>query len=115
LVLNQIIPAATDYQLQLSRAISGMAQNDIYDPTELTGILKAIGQHINVIIPLEKKMAALRKKANGESNIDNVAGIYNTEIRPIMSEIRYHCDKLEMYIADNLWPVPKYSELLITT
>ena len=116
LALNQIIPAATAHQNNLLQTVKGIADLGIdAEVSDLSEILKSVGQHISVIIPLEEKMAALRKKAKEENDIVKVAGIYNSQIKPIMSEMRYHCDKLEMYIADNLWPLPKYSELLITT
>jgi len=116
MALNQIIPAVAEYQQKLINTIKGMRDLGIKDTdNQLTGILKDIVKHINVILPLEKDMTALRKKAKEVNNIEKEAMIYNSEVKPIMSEIRYHCDKLEMYIEDQLWPLPKYSELLITT
>lgn len=116
LVLNQIIPAATAYQRQLLETLNGYRELGIKEASaQLKEILKAISKHIEVIIPLEREMTEWRKKANHETDIQKVAGIYTDKIKPIMMDIRYHSDKLEMYIEDHLWPLPKYSELLITT
>lgn len=116
IALSQIIPAATDYQNKLITTLKGLKELGIETKNnQLLEILKQVTQHINVIIPLEKEMAAKRKAANEENDIKKVAKIYNVEIKPIMKDIRYHCDKLEMYIDDDKWPLPKYSELLITT
>jgi glutamine synthetase len=116
IALNQIIPAAVDYQNKLITTLNGLENLGIKaENNQLLEILKQVAQHINVIIPLEIKMAALRKKATEESDISKEAKIYCEQIKPIMKEIRYNCDKLEMYIDDDKWPLPKYSELLITT
>ena len=116
LVLNQIIPASNTYQTRILKTLKGFKELGIEtSPNELLEILKSISQHINVIIPLEKEMAALRKNAREEENVSKAAKVFNEKIKPLMQEIRYHCDKLEMYIDDDLWPLPKYSELLITT
>ena len=116
IALNQIIPAAANYQNKVIQTVKGMKEIGIKDASnEFVEILKVIAQHINVIIPLEKEMASLRKIAREESNISKAAEIFNQKVKPIMEEIRYHCDKLEMYVDDDLWPLPKYSELLITT
>ena len=116
IALSQIIPAAADYQNKLITTLTGLKELGIKtENNQLLDILKQVTQHINVIIPLEKEMATKRKVASEENDITKVAEIFNLEIKPIMKDIRYHCDKLEMYIDDDKWPLPKYSELLITT
>ena len=116
MALNQIIPAAADYQNKLLETLKGMKELGIdTSKNKFLEILKEISQHIDVIIPLEIKMANIRKKVREEKDILKVARIYNEDIKLIMKDIRYHCDKLEMYIDDDKWPLPKYSELLITT
>lgn len=116
LAQNQIIPAAVDYQNKLIETLTGMQNLGLdVSKNELLTIIKAISEHINVIVPLEKEMAATRKKARELDDVLKAAKIYNTSIKTMMEDIRYHCDKLEMYIEDEHWPLPKYSELLITT
>ena len=58
-------------------------------------------------------MTEARKQAN-----NNIAGIveraeaYSTHVLPYLDTIRYHIDKLELLVDDDIWPLPKYRELL---
>ena len=54
-----------------------------------------------------------RKKANKMEG-QKVADSYCDKVKPYFDEIRYHCDKLELMIDDELWPLTKYRELLFT-
>ena len=53
-----------------------------------------------------------RKKANCIENTTEKARIYCSKVKPLFDDIRYHCDKLELLIDDELWPLAKYRELL---
>ena len=55
-----------------------------------------------------------RKKANIIEESINKAESYCNKVKPFFDEIRYNCDKLELLIDDELWPLPKYRELLFT-
>ena len=59
-------------------------------------------------------MIAARKKANIIEQIEEKAEAYCSIIKPFFDDIRYHCDKLELMIDDELWPLTKYRELLFT-
>ena len=59
-------------------------------------------------------MINARKKANGLEDIEKKADQYCNKVKPFFDEIRYHCDKLELTIDDELWPLTKYRELLFT-
>jgi glutamine synthetase len=61
-----------------------------------------------------EEMTRARKTANEIENIEERAGNYSEIIRPFMDEIRYHTDKLELIVDDEIWPLPKYRELLFT-
>ena len=37
---------------------------------------------------------------------------YHDTVAPKMEQIRYHIDKLELTVSDELWTLPKYRELL---
>ena len=58
-------------------------------------------------------MIAQRKKAN-QLKGQKSAEAYCNKVKPYFEEIRYHCDKLEMMVDDELWPLAKYRELLFT-
>jgi glutamine synthetase len=53
-----------------------------------------------------------RKKANRIENIRDKAIAYCDKVRPYFDEIRYHADKLELLVDDEMWPMTKYRELV---
>ena len=55
-----------------------------------------------------------RKAANKIENIEKKALVYCNNVKPLFDQIRYHCDKLELLVDDELWPLTKYRELLFT-
>jgi len=61
-----------------------------------------------------KSMVDARKEGNSISDIRKKAKAYSTEVVPFLETIRYHVDKLELIVDDELWPFPKYREMLFT-
>ena len=59
-------------------------------------------------------MVGERKKANKIVDKEKKAEMYCEKVKPYFEEIRYHCDKLELMIDDELWPLVKYREMLFT-
>jgi len=57
-------------------------------------------------------MVDARKKANVLESAVEKAQAYDEKVRPFMKEIRYHIDKLERIVDNEIWPLPKYRELL---
>lgn len=118
LARNHIIPTAIQYQNILIKNVKGL--KDIYEKDykkyagEQLYILEAVSRHIEEINSGITKMIDTRKKANIIESLEQKADIYCFEVRPFFKSIRYHCDKLEMLIDDELWPLPKYRELLFT-
>jgi glutamine synthetase len=53
-----------------------------------------------------------RRKANVIEEIDGKARDYSAKVKPYLDEIRYQIDHLEMIVDDEMWPLPKYRELL---
>ena len=53
-----------------------------------------------------------RKKANKVENMAERAKLYSTEVLGYMMKVRKSADYLEMLVDDELWPLPKYRELL---
>jgi glutamine synthetase len=56
----------------------------------------------------------LAKKANKIDSAEKRAIMYCDNVKPFFETIRYHCDKLELLVDDELWPLTKYRELLFT-
>ena len=57
-------------------------------------------------------MIEARKKANTIPKAVDKAKAYDKTVLPFLQEIRYHVDKLELIVDNELWPLPKYRELL---
>ncbi len=63
---------------------------------------------------LQQEVIEERKKANKFDDGEKRADAYCNKVKPFFDEIRYHCDKLELLVDDELWPLTKYRELLFT-
>lgn len=115
---NHIIPTAIRYQNTLIKNVSGL--KGLYGDDfkkyakEQMGILEEISEHIGKINTKVNEMTEARKKANKLEDLEKMASDYCTKVRPLFEEIRYSCDKLELLIDDELWPLVKYRELLFT-
>lgn len=118
LARNHIIPTAIQYQNVLVKNVQGLKEiyGDKYTEyaKEQLYILEAVSLHIEEINANITQMIDTRKKANKIETLEEKANMYCHEIRPFFDEIRYHCDKLEVLIDDELWPLTKYRELLFT-
>ncbi|TKK71987.1 glutamine synthetase type III [Ilyomonas limi] len=115
LALNHVIPPAVTYQNKLAKNIAALReaglQEDAY--TSQCEILKQISRHIQVVYTKVKEMVEARKVANNMTNTREKAIAYCDEIKgKYFDEIRYHVDKLENLVDDELWTLPKYRELL---
>ena len=117
LSMNHIIPVATHYQSQLAKNVENMI--DIFGDEEgkkLTArninIIKKIAERTQIIETGVEELVNARKVANKIENEHDKAIAYHDTVAPKMEEIRYQIDKLELTVADELWTLPKYRELL---
>ena len=117
LSMNHIIPVATHYQSQLAKNVENMI--DIFGDEEgkkLTArninIIKKIAERTQIIETGVEELVNARKVANKIENEHDKAIAYHDTVAPKMEEIRYQIDKLELAVADELWTLPKYRELL---
>jgi glutamine synthetase len=76
-------------------------------------LIMTISNHITEINALVIKMTEDRRKANKFEGLHK-AQAYSKKVKPYFEQIRFHCDKLETMVDDNLWPLTKYRELLFT-
>jgi glutamine synthetase len=114
---NHIIPTAIRYQNTLVENVKGLKEVlDIKTFVKLSNSqmqnIKEISEHISIVRQLVAEMVEKRKKANRVDDTTQKAELYNQEILPFFEKIRYHVDKLELLVDDELWPLPKYRELL---
>ncbi|MBR2438171.1 MAG: glutamine synthetase type III, partial [Bacteroidales bacterium] len=75
-------------------------------------LIHKISGYVNRLHTLVGEMIDARKVANRIEDVPAKAEAYNSTVLPYMGKIREIADKLEMYIDDELWPLPKYRELM---
>ena len=75
-------------------------------------IIKKISSHTSFITENVQKMIDARKVANKVDDQRQKAMLYHDTVAPYMESIRYHIDKLELIVEDEMWTLPKYRELL---
>ncbi|MCW1735609.1 glutamine synthetase III [Anaerorudis cellulosivorans] len=119
LSINHIIPVATRYQSVLLDNICKMKA--VYDEKKAAGLTKEdaslveeIATHIAAIKKNVDDMVEARKVANKIEDAREKAIAYHDTVLPYFNVIRYHVDKLELVVDDQMWPLPKYRELLFT-
>jgi glutamine synthetase len=72
-----------------------------------------ISEHIEKINKGITAMINERKKANKITSPEKRAAAYCDKVKPYFDEIRYHCDKLELLVDDEIWPLSKYREMIM--
>ena len=118
IALNHIIPTSIRYQNILTENVKGL--KDIFGnefkeiAKEQMELIKKISEHIGAISVNVESMVEARKKANNVDDIEKRAELYCDKVKPFFDVIRTHCDKLEMMVDDELWPLSKYREILFT-
>lgn len=119
LAINHIIPTAVRYQNVLIQNVKGI--KEIFDAKEAKDLIegkleliKNIGSRAAQIRIKTEEMTEARKVANHLDSAEEKARAYAETVKPFMDEIRDHIDHLELIIDDEMWPLPKYRELLFT-
>ena len=117
LVINHIIPAAKRYQNVLLQKALGVKQ--VFSENEAATLneqdlqlIRRIENHTGAIVARVEEMNKERAHANHIDNQRERAITFHDKVVPLMEDIRNHVDDLEMVIDDQLWPLPKYRELL---
>ncbi|UBM61929.1 glutamine synthetase III [Candidatus Sulfidibacterium hydrothermale] len=117
LAVNHILPTAIQYQNRLIENAKGL--KEILDAKSFQQLsknevstIKEISDHVAGIKEGVSEMVEARKKANAIENTLEKAVAYRDTVLSRFEDIRRHVDKLELLVDDNLWPLPKYRELL---
>lgn len=117
IAINHIVPTAVAYQNKLIENVKGL--RDIFPPEEfeqLAGarreLIKTISGHISSIKAKVRAMIEARKECNAMQVGAEMAFAYDEKVRPYLDDIRQHIDKLELIVDNEMWPLPKYRELL---
>ncbi len=115
---NHVIPTAVNYQNVLIENVTGL--KSIYGKdfkkyaSEQLILIENISKYIESINSGVTKMINERKNANAIIESIQRAEAYCEKVMPYFNEIRKGCDKLELLIDDELWPLVKYRELMFT-
>lgn len=118
LCLNHIIPVATKYQSELADNVHKLQLifTDKEKLKELTtyniNLIEKINSHTSFIAENVDAMTETRRVANRIEEIREKAISYHDKVEPYLNAIRQHIDELELIVEDELWPLPKYRELL---
>lgn len=117
LAMNHIIPMATKYQSSLIDNVYKMrelfpAEKAIHLSSKNMEIIEDIANRTIFIKEKVDEMVNARKVANKIESQREKAIAYHDQIVPMMEAIRYHIDKLELVVDDQIWTLPKYRELL---
>ncbi|MCH5328422.1 MAG: glutamine synthetase III [Coprobacter sp.] len=117
LAINHIVPVATRYQSLLLDNVFKIKSLFPADKSETIAnqdmeVIEKIAAHLLVIKEKVHAMVSARKVANKIESEREKAIAYHDTVAPLMDEIRYHIDKLELMVDNEMWPLPKYRELL---
>ena len=117
LVINHIVPVAIEYQSKLIDNVYKMKQIFPAEEAEKLSaenlaIIRKISEHTSYIKEHVDTMVEARKVANKITDERAKAVEYHDKITPMLEQIRYHIDKLELIVDDQMWTLPKYRELL---
>ena len=115
LATNHILPIALKYQTTLSENVGSLKaiglKPEVY--SSQIEMITEISEHVSTIKTNVDAMIDARKKANKIENIRDKAIAYCDKVKPYFDTIRYHADKLEMIVDDEIWPIAKYRELVM--
>ena len=117
LVMNHVVPVAIEYQSKLIDNVYKMKQIFPTEEAEKLSaenmtIIRKIAEHTSYIKEHVDTMVEARKVANKIVDERAKAIEYHDKITPMLEQIRYHIDKLELIVDDQMWTLPKYRELL---
>jgi glutamine synthetase len=116
---SMIIPAVVDYQNKLLQNVQGLidvlgAKAGKEAANTQIELIQRIAIHMNKMKAAADTMLMARKDANKLGHAEDKAFAYCDKVRIHFDEIRYHADKLELLVDDELWPLPKFREMLFT-
>ncbi|MBN2892318.1 MAG: glutamine synthetase III [Bacteroidales bacterium] len=119
IVLNHIVPTIIQYQNLLIENVKGLKEIFNKDEFEVLAdaridIIRDISLTVSTIKLKSEEMRLARKRANNLTNCESIAIAYAKEVKPFFEEIREYIDSLERIVDNELWPLPKYREILFT-
>lgn len=118
IVGNHILPAVFEYQGKLIETVKNLKEISGSDFELLSNphmkIIREISERTSKLQSYVESMIEARKNANTAVHAEDASKLYCENVFPYLEKLRYESDKLELLVADDLWPLPKYRELLFT-
>lgn len=109
MVRTQIFPAAIRYQNELAMSLANLKSVGIEpDHKTIDSVTQLIADLQNGVADL----ASLKSQEKQFKDIQEHCFFVKDELLPRMAEIRQTVDALEGFVADDLWPLPTYQEML---
>jgi glutamine synthetase len=119
LSINHIVPTAVKYQNRLVENVLGLKEIYGDEYKKLAGnrieLIKEISDHVTAIKNGVNEMVDARRVANKLDDEKAKSKAYSKTVAPFLDKIRIHIDKLELIVDDEIWPLPKYRELLFSS
>ncbi len=119
MAINHIVPTAVKYQNVLMENVLKLKELYGDEYKKLSGnrieLIKEISDHVTNIKTMVNEMVEERKVANVIEDIEKKADAYSKRVFPYLDNIRVHIDRLELIVDDEMWPLPKYRELLFSS
>ncbi len=118
IALSRIVPVVITYQSRMIENVKGL--KDLFGEayaSQAGGYFELIKQISGYITTIKQKVIEMtdeRKRINAIENVREKAYEYSVSIPPYFEEIRFCIDHLERIVDNELWPLPKYAELLFT-
>ncbi len=115
LISNVVTPVALKYQSLLVGNVVGLNAISLQSAAApATAIITKISEHLNAIQAAKTELTATIATAEALTELEAKAVIYAGKVRSLLSTIRTESDELELIVDNELWPLPKYRELLFT-
>jgi glutamine synthetase len=116
-VKNHIVPTAIEYQSILSQNVMRLKEVLPVDSfkrlsKEQIDMIVEISERISKVLSQAEEMTEARKAANHIEDTRERALAYCDRVKPYFDRIRYEVDKLELIVDNEMWPLPKYREML---
>ncbi len=119
MAINHIVPTVVKYQNVLMENVIKLKELYGDEFTSLAGnrieLIKEISDGVTQIKTLVNEMVEARKIANKITKAEKRAQAYSRKVFPYLDKIRYYIDRLELIVDDEMWPLPKYRELLFSS
>ncbi len=115
---NIVLPAAIAYQNMLIENISGLMDVFGKDAKAMTvGQREVLAEVSECVSKLHKSASSLRSERSKINKMDDIAKRavkYGSVVTPLIEEVGSHCARLEQLVDNEIWPLPKFQEMLFT-